>query len=155
MLSWHLWGLTLDPHCPFASARIKLLFSVMTFTTESTYHCTFLSPPPLLSFFFFSQISGAPVNFPLSLPKQNKTKTKGLGRVVNLIIPWPTVSAQPASHPACRQSRGQPGKGSDTRCLSLTWESLVCKSGHSSLQLSLKYWVIFFKGGRGLPVRWV
>lgn len=77
MLSWHLWGLILDSHCQFASARIKLLFPVVTFTTESTYHCTFLSPPPFLFFFIDlwgpSQLSSLPPK-----TKQNKNKEPGV-----------------------------------------------------------------------------
>lgn len=112
MLSWHLWGLFLDPHCQFASARIKLLFSVMTFTTESTYHCTFLSPPPFLFFFIDlwgpSQLSSLPPK-----TKQNKNKEPGACSQPNNPLTY-TVSTASRVPRHASKAGGQPSKGSDT-----------------------------------------
>ena len=122
MLSRHPCGLILDPHCQFVSARIKLLFSVITFTTESTYHCTFLSPPPFLSFFFFFHRSlGLQSTFLSPSPNKTKTKkqkTRACGQSDNPLIY--TVSIASQTDRSASKAGGQAGKGSDTQCLSVT-----------------------------------
>lgn len=88
ILSRHPYWLILDPRCQFASARIKLLLLAMTFTAESTYHCTFLSPPPFLPFFFFNIDLWGPSQFSSHPPKiKQKQRNKSLWHVVNIIIP--------------------------------------------------------------------